>query len=183
MKSPFPGLDLYLEKFWSNVHTRAMTYLGDQIQPQLPEGLWSHVEESVTVNDPNADRDRIITPDVHVTEEGETNPEWSNSRTTTSAATIAEPVIIVAEEEITQRHIEIRDVKSGGEVITVIEVLSPSNKVGFEQRVAYRKKQRSVILARINLVEIDLIRSGEYVVSVPWEKIPESKKSEYLISV
>ncbi|MBY0523528.1 MAG: DUF4058 family protein [Gemmataceae bacterium] len=35
MPSPFPGMDPYLESHWGDVHTKLVTYSGDQLQPQL----------------------------------------------------------------------------------------------------------------------------------------------------
>jgi hypothetical protein len=39
MKSPFPGMDPFLEQFWGDVHARMIVYLSDQLQPQMPQGL------------------------------------------------------------------------------------------------------------------------------------------------
>ena len=39
LKSPFPGMDPYLEAHWGDVHTRLIVYSGDQFRPQLPTDL------------------------------------------------------------------------------------------------------------------------------------------------
>ena len=36
-KSPFPGMDPYLEQHWGDVHTRLMFYISNQINAQLPD--------------------------------------------------------------------------------------------------------------------------------------------------
>ena len=48
MKSPFPGMDPYLESYWGDVHTSLVTYARDQLRPQLPKDLRVRVEEHVT---------------------------------------------------------------------------------------------------------------------------------------
>ena len=39
MKSPFPGMDPYLERHWGDVHQALVTYIRDQLQPSLPDDL------------------------------------------------------------------------------------------------------------------------------------------------
>ena len=42
MKNPFPGMNLYLEKGWEDVHQRLAVYACDAIQPHLPDdALWT----------------------------------------------------------------------------------------------------------------------------------------------
>ena len=44
MKSPFPGMDPFLEARWGDVHTRLTTYACDQLQTQLPPDLRARIE-------------------------------------------------------------------------------------------------------------------------------------------
>ena len=46
MKSPFPGMDPYMEKHWHEVHHRLITYASDLLQEQLPPQLRARVEEA-----------------------------------------------------------------------------------------------------------------------------------------
>ncbi len=78
--------------------------------------------------------------------------------------------IIDEEDEPTRpgempRHafVEIRDSKRGHKLITVIEILSPSNKSRGPDRLAYEAKQREVLESDASLIEIDLLRSGRRV--------------------
>ncbi len=48
-----------------------------------------------------------------------------------------------------------------GTVVTVVEVLSPRNKRSGEGRVKYDIKRQNIINSTANLVEIDLLRTGE----------------------
>ena len=36
MKSPFPGMDPYLEPHWPDVHTKVVTYAADELNTRLP---------------------------------------------------------------------------------------------------------------------------------------------------
>ena len=74
---------------------------------------------------------------------------------------VASPEIFVdaARKRIALPHrwIEIRDID--GRLVTVIELLSPSNKEGNGLKV-YLQKQLDLLSAGVNLVEIDLLRAG-----------------------
>ena len=39
MKSPFPGMDPYLEQYWGDVHQSVITYVRDWLQSRLPGDL------------------------------------------------------------------------------------------------------------------------------------------------
>jgi len=183
MDSPFPGLDPYLEPFWSNVHTRMMTYIADVLQGQMPAGLWTRVEEVVTIDGPESGGAHLAYPDVHITDEEPWAPVWK-SRSGAAGFAVAEPLVIPVDEPITLRHLEIIDTRSSGRVVTAIEVLSPANKIGRTKRDHYQRKQADYLAAEVNLVEIDLLRSGDYIVSLPQDKLPvKARRSSGLISV
>ena len=177
MKSPFPGMDPYLEDHWRDVHTSMMTYIRDQIQDQLPSDLVARVEESVSVD--YEESSRSIAPDVRIVEDFEEATFGDQS----AAVAVAEPLVVL--EEVTQiaRHVQILDVSSRERVVTAIEVLSPTNKMTVAGREDYSRKQQDYLDARVNLVEIDLLRGGEYVLAAEFKKIPPSKRRTYMMSV
>src|SRR5438093_12843910 len=47
MKSPFPGMDPYLEQFWPDIHASLVIYSRDQIEEQLPANLLARVEDGL----------------------------------------------------------------------------------------------------------------------------------------
>ena len=49
MKSPFPGMDPFLERHWQDVHSTFMVYAKQQLNEHLPAELLAHVEESLAV--------------------------------------------------------------------------------------------------------------------------------------
>ena len=63
-------------------------------------------------------------------------------------------------EEVQERYLEVREVGSG-QVVTVIEVLSPKNKRTGEGRQAYLSKRQRILASQTHLIEIDLLRGGE----------------------
>ena len=74
---------------------------------------------------------------------------------------VAQPIIAHYAEEIVLRSVQIIDARTGGRVITTIEVLSPTNKSPGRGRGEYLRKQDDALSASVNIVEIDLLRSGE----------------------
>ena len=62
---------------------------------------------------------------------------------------------------------------TAGSVITAIAFLSPWNKIGERGRSRYVAKQLTYLSARINLVEVDLVRQGSYVLAAPNEELPD----------
>ena len=158
MKSPFPGMDPYLEGRWLDLHPRLIVTTARQIQRQLGSDLVASIEERVLVEDATG-AGRRMGPDIHVVE---TRPEPSMVPPAATATAVAEPIILTLRSEpVRQRLIEIVDASSGGRVITIIEFLSPANKLPGDGRRLYRRKQEDCLDARVNLVEIDLTPTGE----------------------
>jgi hypothetical protein len=177
MKSPFPGMDPYLERYWRDVHHRLITYAADQLQEQLPADLRAMVEERVFVEIENGYR-RSPSPDVQVIEERQGMP-GASARSADVA--VAEPLVIeVPAEPISQGYINVLDIGSGNRVITTIEFISPSNKLPGDGRRLYCQKQEEMHAGGVNLVEVDLTRTGEWVFAVPTARIPQSHRTTYL---
>jgi hypothetical protein len=176
--NPFPGMNPYLEQHWRDVHTSLMIYLRDQLQTGLPAGLWASVEEEVTIDEAESDAVGRAYPDVQVAESWGVSPGLAAG---VKEAAVAEPFVLVDPEPATERCVQI--FAAGGRLITAIEVLSPTNKRRYERRNAYRQKRRTYQEGGVNVVEIDLIRDGDYLVLAPEELIPPSQRAPYIISV
>jgi len=178
-KSPFPGMDPYLEQFWGDVHASLIVYIRDHINEQLPGDLHARVEEGLMVD--TEDYSRRIYPDVDVVEHLDRS---FPSGAALSNVAIAEPCVVpLPSERRTGRHIEIIDRNSGNRVLTAIELLSPANKCKGPGRDAYLRKQSEYISAGVNLVEIDLIRQGRFVVAIPEVLVPKHCRTPYIICV
>jgi hypothetical protein len=163
MRSPFPGMDPYLEQHWRDVHSRLVIYACDQMQEYLPEELFARVEERVYVENPLSD-DRSIYPDVRVVEY---RPATHAAVAVAGEIEIAESWVVESNDEpITETYIEIRDVGSGNRIVSVIEFLSPTNKVAGSGQAQYLQKQAELRQGGVSLVEIDLVRVGDPTFSI-----------------
>ena len=183
MKSPFPGMDPFLELHWGDVHQRLIMYLSDTIQSNLPEDLRARVEERVFV-EADLGYSRRIVPDVRISEVATTRRLPSSGGATVVAdVDEAEPYIFELHGlEITEGFIEIRE-RGGGRVVTVIEILSRANKLPGAGQEQYRRKQDEVLNSSASLVEIDLVRGGRRVLSLPASDIPEQHRGDYLTCI
>ena len=179
MKSSFPGMDPYLEQHWRDVHARLIIYACDVLQSNLPDDLRARVEERVFVESPEG-TERANYPNVRIIE----RPRRQTVISPEAGVAVAEPLVIhLASEPVSQGFIEIVEAGSGHRVITVIEVLSLANKVPGEGQDLYRQKQKELKEARVSLVEIDLLRAGQRVLSVFFHQIPPSHRTAYQVCV
>ncbi len=181
MHSPFPGMDPYLEQFWGDVHQTMITHTRAAIQKQLPADLVARIDERVFV-EPSDGPSRKIVPDVRIVERGRREEPLIRA---TSGVAVAEPLVIHIEQDepVREGFIEIIDLKSGRRVVTVIEVLSPSNKTPGPGRDLYLRKQQELRDGNVSLVEIDLLRQGSRVLSAPFELIPDGHRTPYAVCV
>lgn len=179
MKSPFPGMDPYLEKYWGDVHTRLMVNASSLLNRQLPADLQARVEEGLAVAAEDAEP-RYIFPDIQILEDGQ--PTGIDTATASTAVAKMTKVRIPSEQAV-QRFVEIIDTTDGNRVVTAIELLSPANKTGTAGREQYREKQWEYIAAGVNLVEIDLIRAGKFNMAIPEHRWPKKQTGPYKICV
>ena len=180
MNSPFPGMDPYLEPHWGDVHHSLIQYLRDALQPNLPSDLRARVEERVFVESDLIARRRVV-PDVRVFESPHPGGGVAVAERATADAII--PLLFeVQAVEITEGFIEIRE-RGGGRVVTVIEVLSPSNKLPGPGRKQYLRKQKEILESDASLVEIDLLRSGRRVLALPHGDIPKEHRAAHLVCI
>jgi hypothetical protein len=155
MRSPFPGMNPYLEApaLWSEVHSWLIVelarMLNQRITPKYRAAVEKRVyEESILVG----------IPDVSVVRQRSNLPVPPQSTT----MTLSQPVLVALPESETsiERYLEVREVATG-EVVTVVEILSPKNKRAGEGRDQYLNKRQKVLGSQSHLVEIDLLRGGE----------------------
>ena len=163
MPSPFPGMDPYLEspRLWPDVHHSLISGIRQQLNPQLRPKYVARIEERVYISDETDVGRKAIVPDVHVVAStGGSAAAPRGARAPEGNVAQAVKVVELIDQEIHEPRIEILDAESR-EVVTVIEVLSPTNKIrGSEGRREYLKKRRRVIASPAHLVEIDFLRDG-----------------------
>lgn len=159
MASPFPGMDPFLEmSSWGGFHANLAVELQRRINPLVMPRYVIRVEERVYLE--SQFPERALIPDVSIARAGA-----AASALTTTGTAVAElapaPYLAALPEETTEPYLELLDT-ARNEVVTVIEILSPTNKRrgsdGFRE---YRKKWLDVLRSPAHLVEIDLLRGGE----------------------
>jgi hypothetical protein len=173
----FPGMDPYLEnpQLWPSVHNRLVVYLADQLTPLLTPRYITAIEERVYVETPH----REIIPDVWIKQ------ERAGPRGAIAAVMDADaPVLIeVSTLEVHESYIAILDRETDEKIVTIIEVVSPSNKNAGDGRKSYQAKQWEVLQSETHLVEIDLLRAGRHVLAVPESSAKAKGPYDYLICV
>ncbi|MEZ4707474.1 MAG: DUF4058 family protein [Caldilineaceae bacterium] len=177
MPTPFPGMDPYLERpnLWSNVHASLITSLRDYLTPLLRPRYFVSVEERSYLDD-SVGVGVTSVPDI-----GVVGPYISHPVSSTGAlGAVAEPIEIELRmtDYVRETYLEIIEAESKLEVdngdeqperwvVTLIEILSPWNKRSRGGREKYVAKRQEIIHSATNLVEIDLLRAGEPMTSLP----------------
>ena len=159
MPSPFPGMDPWLESpgLFPDLHNTLIGYIREVIATRLPRPYYTAIATRVYVEQ----SDRQIEPDVDVLIRKK-RPRLEPAEA--GGLLVAKPrplVFRTPSDSIREWAIEIRHPDSGDRLVTSVEVLSLSNKSrGSEGRKQFLKKQKELRTGRVNIVEIDLLRSG-----------------------
>ncbi|MBM3236668.1 DUF4058 family protein [Candidatus Poribacteria bacterium] len=161
MPSPFPGMDPYLEgrNIWPDVHNALIVAIRDALAPQVAPRYYVRIEQRAYIIEVDGE-EFVGRPDVVIIAAPSDAELYGGSGVGTAIASVAQTVNLPLFEKVREGYLEIRDRKTH-EVITVIEVLSPTNKVPGEGRREYEAKRRQLLYTLTNLVEIDLLRVGE----------------------
>jgi len=158
--NPFPGMNPFLEDpaYWPDFHARFITYLSDAIAEHLPDAYESRIDESVRLVQMSPEKIKLFYPDIAVSQES--SAPASTSRKSGNSA-ILEPHVLPQElfEEVRETNIEILH-RPERDLIAVIELLSPANKVGdgFRQ---YLAKRNTLLREQVHLLELDFLLQGE----------------------
>jgi Protein of unknown function (DUF4058) len=182
MPGPFPGMDPYLEHpaGWPNFHHLFVTFASVALNQVLPEQYVARINERVYVIPP----ERNLYPDMIVLERPSPRPAAEPGAGGAAVAMATEPtgILTVLPEERHEGFIQI--VRPGQEdtVVSVLELLSPSNKApGSDGRELYRTKQQELLRSPTNLIEIDLLRAGEHTVAPPRERLMALGRWDFLV--
>ncbi len=160
MKTPFPGMDPYLEapNLWEEVHNDLMGGIRRYLTGLLRPHYRVAIEQRVYLTPLPPPDQPVGKPDVLL------YPTGSTVMTMTPPVTLIEPKIgfipMPDNDEIRERFLEIRAVDTQ-EVVTVIELLSPTNKRAGIGRDQYEVKREKVLWSATHLVEIDLLRANK----------------------
>lgn len=174
-------MDPYLERpgLWSQVHTSLIVDIQRFLARRLRPKYQVAIEQRTYVSLLGSEKPSKLVgePDVLVISpfSGQPKPVPPMSAGVAVAETGAYVVDLPMPDEIVDRYLEVRDVETG-DAITVIEILSPSNKE--EDRARYERKRLQILGSMTNLVEIDLLRSGK-----PLPMYGQTPQSHYRILI
>jgi hypothetical protein len=169
--SPFPGMDPFLEHpaLWPGVHNRLIAALDEDLSSRLPDGYFVAVEErAYVVEEPTPQL--VGRPDVLVG----TPREWTapdagvgmagtmhhtNTMSPSTGVLVLEAEVPLP-DTVREAYLEVHD-SATGDVVTVVEVLSPANKRPGAGRSEYQAKRLRTLATLTHRVGIDLLRGGE----------------------
>jgi hypothetical protein len=163
MPSPFPGMDPFLEDpgLWPDVHHELISTIRGILNEVLKPKYYVRIEQRVYVSDETDPGWSVIIPDARILHQPLESA--ANVGTPNPASAIAEPVVATTliEEEPAEARLEIVD-RTLRQVVTVMEILSPANKIARAHgRRSYQRKRLEVMRSPSHFVEIDLLRDGE----------------------
>lgn len=144
----FPGMDPFIEdqRPWAEFHNGFIHRIHNLLSRFLVPLYTVVAEQYIHIGE---------RPDVSVYRgRPGTEPLERTDLAITAATRLITPTISVEDEPL---HLEIYD--EHGQLITIIEVLSPTNKM--RHFADYRIKRNKVLAASVHLVEIDLLRTGQ----------------------
>lgn len=159
MPSPFPGMDPFIEAsiYWGDFHTTFLTAIRAQLNERLPSRYRANLDVLVAFQAPEIGvRRRQIEPEVSVSERED------RAKTAGKAGLMTKPslrVVLPTAERRTKKSVLLVD-RRGNRVVTVLELLSPANKVAGEDRQAYILKRNHCFANKISFVELDFLRGG-----------------------
>lgn len=168
MPSPFPGMDPFIEQQeWSDFHTNVNVEVQGRLVSQVGSRYVVRIERRVYFESkPLTDTDDLAYqrfwrgPDVSI----ESVPSAATRGSVAVAesrgtATILECEILGLEEH-RESYLVVRE-RHSGEIVTIIETLSPANKAhGSDGQKEYLAKRNMVMDSPTHLVELDLLRGG-----------------------
>jgi hypothetical protein len=168
-------MDPYLEHptLWPDVHNRLIAAIADNLSPRLAPNYYVRLERRTYLLSPD-DLTFVGRPDVTVISAPSAEPR--RARPLAEAGVIE--VVLPMPEEVGENYLEVHETTTG-RVVTVMELLSPANKLYAKGREEYELKRLEIVGSRTNLVEIDLLRAGR---AMPVEGGPVESDYRILVS-
>jgi len=159
----------YIERasVWHDFHERWIPLVADLIGAQVLPRYYVQIDEQMYIHERSAEERRLLgRGDLLVA--GLALPGLA-TREAGSVLEAPAEVRVPAVDTEGQSFLEIRD-RDGNELVTVVELLSPSNKYAGPGREQYLAKARQLQRSWVHFVEIDLLRGGP---RMPWLDMPE----------
>jgi hypothetical protein len=145
---------------WRDFHARFLNHCADALSDVLPENYLARIEEQFQILERPESVEQVRYPDVSITRTRPTLPPGVEPAPGAigTITPVAVPLKTTLVEEVMHRWVEIRR-KPNWVPVTIIELLSPSNKVGTGFLDDYRK-HLDLLQQDLHLVELDLLLGG-----------------------
>ena len=159
MPSPFPGMNPYIEQdvFWQDFHLEFLPAMRGRLVAQVRPKYIVMLDEHIYVQEhPPAPRRLVGRADVSLAV-----PPRPRDEEAAGVGILEAPVQVQIPVQEVRRvpFLEVRD-RLGRDLITVVELLSPTNKRGGADREQYVAKRERLVQSAAHFVEIDLLRGG-----------------------
>jgi len=162
MPSPFPGMNPYLEQedAWHDFHESFIPVARETLSAQVSPAYIVKIEENIYIHERSGNERHLLGyGDVSVSK-----PPGPSRDTGTTGVLPAPSHFWLPRVDIErQSYLEIRD-RQNRRLVSVVELLSPSNKKPGEDRDQYIAKRLQLLRSQAHFVEIDLLRG--------WERMP-----------
>ncbi len=172
---PFPGMDPYLEApdIWPDFHDALAAAIRAHLNAALPAPYYARLQKRAELGIVFGPSSHSVIPDVSVLRYPRPeNSTWSLSEPRVTG----EPEVAVLDLPRTEptagldlrvdtdllqhRFVEVRNARHGHRLVTLIEIVSPSNKRPGPDRDTYEAKREDVLASDASLIELDLLRGG-----------------------
>jgi len=168
-------MDPYLEAHCPDVHTALIAELRGALNRVLPSDLVARAEERIAVESADDDRPRRYAADVGVLDSQPGQP-WGDGPVAIRAPFVLE----VERDPLVERSVHVVDDR--GRLVTVLELVSPANKRPPGLSV-FRDKRRELLAGGVHVVEIDLVRAGDWPTLMRPEICPPAARSTYRVAI
>jgi Protein of unknown function (DUF4058) len=159
MPSPFPGMNPYIEQKsdWPDFHYNFIARMQEAIARQVGENYFVKTEERLLLHERSAEERAFFgRSDTGVIKGRSRSSLKRNGSIATAPLRLQLPAVDVEK----QRFLEIRT-PDDERVVTIIELLSPSNKSTGGDYDVYNSKRNQVLRSQTQFVEIDLRLGGK----------------------
>ncbi len=180
MSSPFPGMDPYLEdkEIWRGFHHLLADEIMTQLNAVLSVRYYADIEVRTVLEEVgeeiNVSTSPVIYPDVAVLEVAPSAPALATATVAIPTAPIQRVTMIPEEVKLRAVYVYVSESK---ELVTAIELLSPTNKYGNGLE-TYRQKRRRLLRSDVHFMELDLLRAGQ---RPGWELADPPIDTDYIL--
>jgi hypothetical protein len=150
-------MDPYLEHpaLWPDFHNRLVAAIADEVTPLVTPRYYVALERRAYLLKPD-DVVLIGRPDIAVVPRQPASASALKSRVGTAVLEVDVPM----NDQVSESFLEVHEVTTGM-LVTILEFLSPVNKLHAKGRQDYQEKRGHIFQTRTNLVEVDFLRAGE----------------------